>query len=146
MIAINDGRVRWKKRKKLIMTGLRKLQKNKRMTTVNFYYLGDTDEMIECDFDQWQELAKEHGTSKVVQQDIIPLKCGNDVKVSTIFIMCLDNPRSGLSSPWWAPLIFETMTFSDNSDYDNKQKLATSLTDAKTNHADMIEEIKEEQK
>lgn len=116
------------------------------MTTVNFYfYLSDTDKMIECDFDKWQELAKEHGPCQVVQQDIIPLKCGNDVKVSTIFIMCLDNPKSGLSLPWWAPFIFETMTFSDNSDYDSHKKLSTSLTEAKKNHNDCIEEIKKEQ-
>lgn len=117
------------------------------MTTANFYYyLGDTDEMIECDFNQWKELAEENGTSKVVKQDIIPLKCGKDVKVSTIFIMCLENPSSGLSSPWWSPLIFETMTFSDNSDYDTRQKLSTSLAEAKTNHDDLIQWIREEQK
>lgn len=117
------------------------------MTTANFYYyLGDTDEMIECDFDRWQALAKENGTSKVVKQDIIPLKCGKDVKVSTIFIMCLENPSSGLSSPWWSPLIFETMTFSDNSDYDTRQKLSTSLAEAKTNHDNLIQWVMEKQK
>lgn len=107
------------------------------MTNLDFYYyLADTDEVIKCDFNRWQALAKEHGTCQVVKKNTIKLTCGDDVEVSTICLMCDHNYFTE------KPLIFETMLFSDNPKYDGKQRRASTLAEAKKNHSSFIEEIK----
>ena len=106
-----------------------------------YFYIKTTDEVVECDFDRWQELAKEHGTCQVVQQDTFPLKCGNDVTVSTI---CLPFDHNDLGG-YPRPLIFETMTFSENKKYDCNQRRDSTLEQAIQTHNDWIEEIKKEQ-
>lgn len=111
------------------------------MTDLNFYYyLAETDEVIECNFERWQELAKEHGTCQVVKKTKVNLRGGNHVEVSTI---CLMSDHNYLTDK---PLIFETMLFSDNSEYNGKQRRDSTLEEAKQTHNDWVEEIKKEQK
>lgn len=104
------------------------------MTKLNFYYyMSKDDKVIECDFEGWQKLAKTHGKSQVVKQDTIELDCGTEVEVSTICLMIDHNYLCE------NPLIFETMTFSDNEDYNGMQFRASTLTEAKQKHAEMLE-------
>ena len=110
------------------------------MTNLNFYYyLADTDEVIECNFERWQELAKEHGPCQVVKKTELKLICGNHVEVSTI---CLMSDHNYLTDK---PLIFETMLFSDNPEYNGKQRRASTLEEARQSHNDWVRKIKEKQ-
>ena len=104
-----------------------------------YFYVKATDTVVKCDSEkERQELVKKHGRGQTVQEDIFPLKCGNNVRVSTI---CLPFDHND-----FRPLIFETMTFSKNKKYDCNQRRDSTLEEAKQTHNDWIEEIKEEQK
>ena len=102
-----------------------------------YFYIKNTGELVKCDsVKERQALVKKHGRCQTVQEDIFPLKCGNNVRVSTI---CLPFDHNDVR-----PLIFETMTFSENKKYDCNQRRDSTVEEAKKTHNDWIEEIKKE--
>ena len=111
------------------------------MADLNFYYyMRENDEVIECNFYEWNQLVKNYGKNQVVRYETIELDCGTEVEVSTICLRLDHNlfTKKNMESP----LIFETMLFSDNPYYDGKQRRASTLEQAKKNHSKFIDEIK----
>ena len=60
-----------------------------------YFYVKATDEVIECNFERWQELAKKHGPCQVVKQDTRAIQhyLGHKSITSTVIYTHLDFSR-----------------------------------------------------
>ncbi len=118
-----------------------------------YYYIREQDKVIEC---SWDEYLK--ADSKV--RDDNRIKCDKfslgsftydddnsyklkswTIKNYTISTICLMKDH-GIIQNSISPLIFETMIFSDDKDYDGYIKRYTSLKEAKFGHDWIILKIK----
>lgn len=101
---------------------------------VYYYYDKKTDNVTECSWDEYNKLiSKSDNKKQHVKHDEFILN-GKKYKISTICLYVDHNyPKNRIS-----PLIFETMIFSDDHQYDMYIKRYTTVREAKENHDQMI--------
>jgi hypothetical protein len=105
-----------------------------------YYYDKEQDKVIECSWDEYIEADPKVRDDNKIKCDTFSLgNVSSDVdncyglKNYTISTICLMKDH-GMAQISISPLIFETMIFSDDKDYDGYLKRFTSLEEAKKGH------------
>ncbi len=104
-----------------------------------YYYIREQDKVIECTWDEYLKVDSKVRDDKTIKCDKLSFASGS--KNYTISTICLMK-HHGMSQNPISPLIFESMIFSDDKDYDGYIKRYTSLKEAKFGHDWIILKIK----
>ena len=113
-----------------------------------YYYIREQDKVIECSWDEYLKADPKVRDDNRIKCDKFSLGNGSSegdncygLKNYTISTICLMKDH-GIIQSSISPLIFETMIFSDDKDYDGYIKRYTSLKEAKFGHDWIILKIK----
>jgi hypothetical protein len=112
-----------------------------------YYYNREQDEVVECTWDEYVKVYPKFRDSNVIKCDKFSLGNGSTdvdnsygLKDYTISTICLMKDH-GMVQNSTRPLIFETMIFSDDKDYDGYQERYTCLNEAKKRHDEIILQV-----
>ena len=112
-----------------------------------YYYNREQDKVIECTWDEYVKADSKVRDDKTIKYDKFSLGNGSTdvdnsygLKIYTISTICLMKDHGVIENPI-SPLIFETMIFSDDKDYDGYQERYTCLNEAKKRHDEIILQI-----
>ena len=113
-----------------------------------YYYDKEQDKVIECSWDEYIKADPKVRDDNKIKCDKFSLGNGSSdsdncygLKDYTISTICLMKDH-GMVQNSISPLIFETMIFSDDKDYDGYLKRFTSLEEAKKEHDVIVLKIK----
>jgi len=112
-----------------------------------YYYDKKNDCVIECTWDEYIKEDPKVRDANKIKSDKFSLGSGaTDVDNSyglknyTISTICLMKDHGMVENPI-SPLIFETMIFSDDKDYDGYQERCACLNEAKKGHDEIVLKI-----
>lgn len=103
-----------------------------------YYYNREQDKVIECTWDEYLKANLKFRDANTIKWDKFSL--GSVLKYYTISTICLMKAHGAIESPI-SPLIFETMIFSDDTEYDGYQERHTCLNEAKKRHDEIVLKI-----
>lgn len=112
-----------------------------------YYYNREQDKVIECTWDEYLKEDPKIRDAKVIKSDKFSVGSGSTdvdnsygLKNYTISTICLMKDHGVIENPI-SPLIFETMIFSDDTEYDGYQERYTCLNEAKKRHDEIVLKI-----
>lgn len=96
-----------------------------------WYILDKDNKPVQCSTKEYCEWEEKNPNKKVVKQETI-----NKTRISTVFLG-LDHRFNGK-----VPVLWETMIFSDDVDYDQYQNRYTTYEDALKGHEEILNYVK----
>ena len=112
-----------------------------------YYYIREQDKVIECSWDEYLKADPKVRDDNRIKCDKFSLGNGSSegdncygLKNYTISTICLMKDHGMVENPI-SPLIFETMIFSDDKDYDGYQERCACLNEAKKGHDEIVLKI-----